>query len=945
MKRIKTKMLTLLFVLGAFISVFPNRINADTSESKQYFISGYLLNPSQFEVVHTVARTAEKKAIEDLTTWEKEALEISEPIGVPFLLAWPSVAYANNNGLTEADEVLVNYIPSTISSELTKAIQFVRENGNFSSTEDKDFISGKNVDVERFNALVNSVATFSTAGSGGCTFSPGADPSPYGIKISDFESGAARGLKKENLVEITCGSEKGIFIYNLPKGYGPDEYGKVAWDRKYPTSTMLEYASDGVSWKEVAKVASYLYTNRGWTAPQNISNIGLSGGVESDLTNSLVDAIGNFINTCTSFLGIDSMDSVIFNSGSRGTTYYYGTMPKNWYNNLRIFYWIATIVAAFIMTFSFLKMVIKKETSVISPGEKYSFMDGILDYIYAFMLLLLFPLLFYVLLNINSSLVSLFRDMSQGRSLVSTLSFGRSISGVILQFILLFVTVKINIEYLIRAITIAVCYAIAPAMIASLTFTGRRNSLMSRWLKELLVNLFIQTFNAIMLAFYIIVTQGNGKLFIAMVLAYSFLPLNKWFKNNLLGQSGVGGDAAASETQQGAAGGYAKMAGAAIVGGLGVSKLGGSTASMGNRILANAATKPNENQTPSTDVLNSSDYRDNNSLENGKLSKSIDDYRNFRETYNRGKYGEGALSTAGGAALSVVGNVTRIAGKGLSYGGMIMQAFDNDPQSALKSAFYTKEQLAKSKGNTLAYYQGKEPGKDGKYYNNPNTQQKPPVPGQEMRKTYDGTMNVEDTREAERQLSKRNLDNVRQGVASTTNKGEKRDIVAKGFENRNYTIPTTERLKGEENRTVADMNVGEERTITPVVEGLTDEQAKFINKETGGGEPLLQKDSEGNWRQEINLKKNGDGEIVARTPMIDPNKVQKAMDADIKTKPTPSEQTSSPTKQSTSQKRNQGNNQNSRPQKKTTSPKKNSKKPNNKQTEKTGKKNNGTKKK
>lgn len=860
MKHIKRKLLTFLFIIGTFLSIIPSNVFA---EQKEYYIGAYLNDPSSYGVTYVVSASTKAEVLKTLGQWEKEVFGILVAGKAP-LMTWPYVSYEDNVGATEADETLVYYIPQKLTSELNSAMNFIRENGNlegdYPSLSKSAASEDKAVDPEAFKNFATAVAAANSP-VGGCNFVKGGSLVGSGINLEDFKSGPSMGLTQEDIVRITCGGKTAYYIYQLPKGVGAGEYGEKAYAALYPNAYLNDYAAK-ISWDEIEKIASYLQEDKKWTAPKNVADVMVVGDSGNDLTNTLADAIGNFINGLLGMLGVEQLENVIFNRGSRGTEYYYGIMPRSWYGNLRIFYWISTVIGAFVMTASFLKMIFKKEKSVISPGERYEFMDGILNYIYAFVLLLVFPLLFYILINLNVSLVKIFASMSEGKSLAGSLAFGKTISGIILRIILAFITIKINIEYIIRSVTVAVCYAMAPVMISSLTFTGRQRSLMTVWLKELVVNIFLQTFNAIMLAFYILVARGNGKIFIGMVLAYSFIPLNKWFKNQLLGQAGVGGDAAAEATQRSAAKGYSNMMGAAAVGGAAIAATGRGLSSISNNALANQALKTKEGGASPTQTINGDNYRDNNAGNKGGIGKILDDAKNFGGTVATawGKQ-EGALGKAGVGLATVgsgLGKTLQVAGGALTAGAAAGQLFDGNPQSSLRTWAMASGINARAGEASLA------------------SKQEQMIVEQKAKQRE----LLEQSKQ--REYNAQRYDALQEKVRAQNDVSKKQDLIANDFANPDFEIPhnqmTTDGKFLDEIK-IDDTNTS---TIAPVIEGMTDSQAQFLNNISteNGGQPVVYKnENTGQWHQEVQVKKTGTNEVQMSRPVVSSARVQQAMEA------------------------------------------------------------------
>jgi len=84
---------------------------------------------------------------------------------------------------------------------------------------------------------------------------------------------------------------------------------------------------------------------------------------------------------------------------------------------------------------------------------------------------------------------------------------------------------------------LALLIATAPIFIVFISFGGKHKQIFFTWFKELIANIFIQSFHAFTLIFFFSV-QSSTRGIEGIVILISLIPLTKFFKSLLLGQSG-----------------------------------------------------------------------------------------------------------------------------------------------------------------------------------------------------------------------------------------------------------------------------------------------------------------------------------------------------------------------------------------------------------------------
>lgn len=147
--------------------------------------------------------------------------------------------------------------------------------------------------------------------------------------------------------------------------------------------------------------------------------------------------------------------------------------------------------------------------------------------------------MFYVLAKVNSMAVTALSSFASemGATLAMTnSSFGTGFNAMIqfvLDLLLFFINagliIKINLDYFIRSITIMILHAMAPVAIASISFDNRK-TIFNSWLKELVGTIFMQSFNALVLAMIMIVLKGGAvHWWYYQASLFAISSLNSWF--------------------------------------------------------------------------------------------------------------------------------------------------------------------------------------------------------------------------------------------------------------------------------------------------------------------------------------------------------------------------------------------------------------------------------
>lgn len=326
-------------------------------------------------------------------------------------------------------------------------------------------------------------------------------------------------------------SEEYEFVYRVPKGYNK----KGNWDNEvYNKNYDLSGDTDAITWNMIMYQANYAYLVKGWTA-KDANEINKVGPLEE----AIVDLFENFFNGLRNFLGLYSMSELIFNDGIRGSSaWYHGVMPKSWEDNVMKYHWVFQGFAWSLIALALVKMLIQRNLATINPVIRVSLIESIQNLlITGFILVNILPLV-NMFLYFNEKLVDIFASLAPDFTDLSGLNnYSNTIAGVVLQFFYFFVSLYLNFVYIVRSISLALLIAAGPLFVVTLAFGGKWKELFGVWMRELLSNIYLQSFHAFILAFFVTTTFSSRGIE-TLVVCFSMIPLTEFFRRLIMGQGG-----------------------------------------------------------------------------------------------------------------------------------------------------------------------------------------------------------------------------------------------------------------------------------------------------------------------------------------------------------------------------------------------------------------------
>lgn len=355
------------------------------------------------------------------------------------------------------------------------------------------------------------------------------------------------GLNYGDYVKITIkdgpnGTVYSYFPWRMAKGYKPEQ--ALFENFTGPIQTNIKDKTDAPAFDENE------FLTWGQLVLQAMVNSDVQGTSEQDYASDLQTIIGQglgsdlsrTISSVRNMLGLASMSELILNMGARPSNYHYGVMTKDMHNIALTIYTLNLIISLLFVGFMVVKMLHQKMLSTTNIMAKTSLMEGIKDLAFVAIMLGFFAPLFEILLELNYLIVRTFsyssEYMSAFNALGSTALSMESMAGFIVSSMFLSIDMYINFVYLVREITVSFLFAIAPIMIVSYLWSPNQKNLVFGYLREIVGNIFMQSFHAITMTFFCAYNSTNMSSLQALTSAYCFIPITQLFRQLVLGNSG-----------------------------------------------------------------------------------------------------------------------------------------------------------------------------------------------------------------------------------------------------------------------------------------------------------------------------------------------------------------------------------------------------------------------
>lgn len=271
------------------------------------------------------------------------------------------------------------------------------------------------------------------------------------------------------------------------------------------------------------------------------SQAGLKGkpGTFEKLTAELIQSVSDFL---MKFFGLNTMEELVYNQGAK-KAYIYGIFPKDKWDANQTVYLRIYAIAWLMMFLPPIWIFMKKAFSTVNPGLRSSLKGGLLTYFISMALMgAVFPVTHF-LFWINDTMVRIFYDGNIVGFFHDAIPGEGFLGAAIVRLAFLSLTLYYNFTYRVRAFVLSLLLVMAPVFIFFVNFEKTR-SVTVTFCKELLYNIFVQTFHAISL-YYFVITLGVSGIWDKIVLLTVFIPLTEILRRMIMGAGTMSGHLAA----------------------------------------------------------------------------------------------------------------------------------------------------------------------------------------------------------------------------------------------------------------------------------------------------------------------------------------------------------------------------------------------------------------
>lgn len=441
-------------------------------------------------------------------------------------LTFPATkAFDESKTISTSDINRAYEVQSAICEDFKNALLFLNNGNSFTSVEELSEMAFYLVTSEDGATIKNKEGTtfvINFTDSSGVPFSDETGYLYY-INITDNLSGTTNK-----------------FCWKIKKGYTGCNYGERMENGNRNSLNVLNTPGESeikldtmyISWEHLFLEAQILYAQGISYANQaDIYNI-------DDLESSITKLVRNILGGLDSKLSLYSIEDCLFNTGVRGTSAFVSGVYNSSRNvNIIMIYLIFLSITLSLIVLRLIMLVSKKQYSTVSPTARISLMDGVKDLIIALVIIGMSIPLFKLLITANFKFVSIWATFVNDNSLSDKTSGLSTIPNVIYQFAFFIIKIYINFVYIIRQISVPILMATSPVFIYCYSWGINGKRMANAWLKEMLGNIFIQSFHAFVYGFIIMSSSGLRGIE-KIIICYSIIPLTHLIKEIV----GIGGD-------------------------------------------------------------------------------------------------------------------------------------------------------------------------------------------------------------------------------------------------------------------------------------------------------------------------------------------------------------------------------------------------------------------
>lgn len=295
-----------------------------------------------------------------------------------------------------------------------------------------------------------------------------------------------------------------------------------------------------ITWKDMTVQAWKYFDDHQITA----ANIGNQVEKPNILSRMISSAVSGIVSGLEVLLGLFSIPDLVFNEGTRGSAMYvYGVFPSGWQNSINVVFMIFQAIGWVSILLSIISLVFRKNLASMTTSVRVDVIVGVQRLILVgLMLVMLFPVLnmvlkfSYLLTDVFSNVMS---PEAKSGFYASIPKYGNGIAAILVGIAHFGASLLINIQYIIRAVIVALLIAASPLFIVFITFGESYKKITIEWAKMLLSNIFIQPINALVLGFLMSVPYVNIRGIEALVFVYAMLPISEIIREMIFQRGGT----------------------------------------------------------------------------------------------------------------------------------------------------------------------------------------------------------------------------------------------------------------------------------------------------------------------------------------------------------------------------------------------------------------------
>lgn len=629
-----------------FDDSYWNQRHHSHRESKVGYFGEYKYTSVDLPGMEDSESTTVEKALEDYSDGDYETGGTGN---AHLIFSFPGYHGTKDYDSTAKDRARAEWVASTMVQSLNDAIAFVTQKAEKKPNKYELIYLATNLANLGYQ---NDTDSFEY---GGVTVEVTGD---YELDEEDKKEmrEEVEDVNKDAYAKITItgtgvAEETRIFVSKVPKGYKsnqplfdsmPTELQELHDAKNEPHGFSEDVTS--LTWKHAVLQAHYSFSENEITYEQ-FDKISKPNKVEQLFT----EMGEGFLLMLRTVLGLQSFSDLMLNEGARGGAgYFLGIMPMAWLDSASILHWTSMALSWLLIMFAFVRVLALRNLAAINIAKRVDMVDGIKNLIVVGFALMLFNPIFYTLANFNWLLVEVMKNTSNVTSSFGTTAPGAGLlAKLFINFAYFIMEIYFNFIYISRGIIVAILYGVGPLFIASLAFGPKYAQIFSNYVRELVGTIYMQTFHAILVAFFASVTIFGGvRLFEQLVVLFAFIPLTKFFREAI----GVGG-------------GVADIAGAGAFGAVGdMAKMGTKSARQtGGKYASNMkSSKQAGNSAPMTQTKSSSSFTQSGGTSGGgSMAKVDNDYgSSAKGTSQQGKGTTNGMaqSKSGGGMANVDGD-------------------------------------------------------------------------------------------------------------------------------------------------------------------------------------------------------------------------------------------------------------------------------------------------